>query len=580
VFSLEDRLVRVYALLALLCALTPFARAEVTIEAPGADAALETNLRAYLSLSNEPCDAPRWRVRRLFGRAEREFDPALRAFGYYQATVRKQLTTEGECWQARFEIELGPRIEIRRRSIIVQGEAEKDEGLRELLETLPLREGTPLNHGEYEAIKTQLSQFAAEYGYLDFAFTRRELRVYPAEGVADIHLEADSGPRYHFGQLRFSEQPLDEAFVRRLGRVREGDAYSASALTGLDRHLSDAGYYRRVEVRPRRNEAQDHSVPVDVLLEPAARHAWRFGIGYATDTGPRGSVRYDNRYLNRRGHRLESALSLSPVLSTLNADYSVPGKDPHRESYSFGGQLKHEDTDTAVSDSATLAARQTIKRKHWTEIRFLELLHEQSTVAGEETTATLLMPGIALDRTRADDMLRTRRGYRVNLELRGAYDGLLSTATLLQFTAHAKGIYRFGDAGRVTGRIDAGTTLIDSIDDLPASLRFFAGGDNSVRGYEFKSLGPLDDNGEVQGGKHLLTGSIEYEHPVVADDWWVAAFVDAGNAFDTDDVEMRAGYGVGVRWYSPVGRLRLDVAFPDDTEEDDWRLHFSLGADL
>ncbi len=578
--SIGKLLKKLLPVLVILGALIPQARSEVTIEAPGGDAALEENLRARLRLSGLACDAPTWRVRRLFGRAGEDFQPALRAFGYYTATIEKKLETGGDCWEARFDIVLGPRTTIRERRIVIEGEASRDPQLEGLLKTLPPAEGAPLNHADYEAIKERLRQFAAQYGYLDFKFSRQELRVYPREAVADIVLEADSGVRYQFGQLRFDEPPINEDLVRRLAEILEGEPYNAAALTAANRHLSDSGYFRRVEVRARRAEAKDGRVPIDILLEPAKRHAWRAGVGFATDTGPRLTLRYDNRYLNPRGHRFEGTLSVSPVLSGLNLDYVIPGEDPLRESFSFGAQLKHEDTDSTLSDSVTLAARQTIKSERWTQTRFLELLHEKSTVADEDTTSTLLMPGIALDRIKADDLLRTRRGYRVRLELRGAYEGLISTATLLQTKAHAKGIYRFGESGRLSARADAGWTLTDSIDDLPATLRFFAGGDNSVRGYRYQSLGPRDSDGDVKGGKHLLTGSVEYEHPVFGEDWWVAAFLDAGNAFDTNDVDMRYGYGLGLRWYSPVGRVRLDVAIPDDTEDDRWRLHFGLGADL
>ncbi len=563
-----------------LSAMVPLARADVVIEAPGAESALLDNLRAHLSLAGEGCDAPRWRVRRLFGRADQEFETALRAFGYYRATVEKHLETAAACWHARFDITLGTRVKIRKRIVGISGEAAQDDALTALLQGLPLPEGAPLNHGEYEAIKDQLRQFAVEQGYLDFAFTRQELRVYPKDAVADIHLEADFGARYRFGELSFSGQTLDEDFVRRLAKVREGEPFGTFSVTAIDRHLSESGYFRQVEVRPRRSDAEDGRVPVDILLQPALRHAWRAGIGFATDTGPRASLRYDNRYVNHRGHRFESALSVSPALSGLSGNYVVPGEDPHRDSFSFGARLEHEDTDSTLSDSAVLALRHTIRSESHLQTRFLELLHEHSTVADEKTTATLLMPGIMFDQGYSDNPLLTRRGYRVRLELRAAHDKLLSTATLLQLRGHAKGMYRFGDAGRVTARVDAGASLLADIDDLPASLRFFAGGDNSVRGYAYKSLGPLDADGEVRGGKHLLTGSIEYEHPVAGDEWWVAAFLDAGNAFDTDEVQMRTGYGLGVRWYSPVGRVRLDLAFPDDTEKDSWRLHFGLGADL
>ncbi len=567
-------------LLLSLFALAAPSPAEVVIDLEAGGEQLADNLRARLSLQQETCESPLWRVRRLFQRAEKEFTPALRAFGYYRPQVDKDLLTEGECWRATFRVSPGERTTVRQRTVSVSGEASTDDDLQKLLAGLPLAEGAPLEHAQYDQIKERLRTFAADYGYLDFAFKRQELRIYPEQAAAEILIEADSGRRYRFGELRLSEQPLDEEFLRRLGKFKPGAKYSAAALIALDRQLSDAGYYQRVEVRARRDEAVDGVVPVDVLLEPAKRHAWRAGIGFSTDTGPRLSLRYDNRYLNASGHRFESELRLSPVESGLKADYLVPGRDPHRESFSFGAGLVHEETDTVISDSISLVARQTLKSKRWTQTRFIELLHEQSQTGNDSSTSTLLMPGLGLERIKADDLLRTRSGYRVNLEVRGAYEGLISTATMLQLRANAKGIHRFGEGGRVVARVDAGSTFGDGTLELPTSLRFFAGGDNSVRGYAYKSLGPVDEQGDPVGGRHLLTGSIEYEHPVFGEDWWVAAFADGGNAFDTDRIKMRAGYGVGARWYSPIGRVRLDLAFPSDDKKDAWRLHFGLGADL
>ena len=554
---------------------------EVEIQLENADELLKTNLRTHLALAAESCDAPRWRVRRLFARAEADFDPALRALGYYRATIEKSLETDDDCWHATFKIDPGERTRGRSRNVAVAGEASGDEALQTLLATLPLPEGEPLNHSDYEAIKNRLRTYALEYGYFDFVIQRQELRVYPEQSAADIVIEASSGPRYRFGELRFNEQPIDETLLRRLGRIEPGSEYSAAALIALNRQLSDTGYFQRVEVRPRRQEAVDLQIPVDVQVVPAKRNAWRAGLGYSTDTGPRLSLQYSNRYLNADGHHFKSELRLSPVDSGLKADYLIPGRDPTRETFSFGAGLRHKDTDSATSDSAALIARQVLVTERWTETRFLELLHERSDVGGDEDTYTLLMPGVALNRIQADDPLRTRSGHRITLDARGTSEGLVSTTTMLQLRASGKVIHRFGEGGRITTRADAGTTLVDSVLDLPASLRFFAGGDNSVRGYEFESLGPVDAKGDVQGGRHLLTASLEYEHPIFGDDWWVAAFADAGNAFDeSDDIDVKAGYGVGVRWHSPVGRLRLDLAFPDDTRKDDWRLHFGLGADL
>ena len=426
-----------------------------------------------------------------------------------------------------------------------------------------------------------MTQLALERGYFDAVLTKHELRVNPSAAKADIYLQLESGNRYRFGPLTLSEQPLADEFVRRLAALDEGAYYDVRKLATLDRNLSDAGYFRSVEVRALREAAQDDIVPVDVKLTALPRHAWRMGIGYATDTGPRVSAGYENRYLNDRGHSFNAGLRYSPVESGISANYTLPGKNPHKWKVDLSLGLLHEETDSSESDSVQAAIRQTFRHDKWTETRFVELLHERSTVGDEEeTTATLLMPGWSYAKTHSDNPLRTRRGYRLRFEVRGAHEALLSTATFVQVRANAKGIHRFGEGGRLTGRAEVGFTWAEEFSELPASLRFFAGGDNSVRGYEYKSLGPTDADGEPKGGHNLLTGSLEYEHPIHGEDWWAAAFVDAGNAYDTEDFTVKLGYGIGVRWYSPVGRLRLDVAVPDDTSEDQWRIHFGLGADL
>ncbi|WP_125931852.1 autotransporter assembly complex protein TamA [Thiosocius teredinicola] len=572
---------RLFFLIACVAVTSPGAIADVTIEAPGADKTLQENLRTRLELADEPCDAPGWRVRRLFSAVEEDLQPGLHAFGYYRATIDKDLdTADPKCWHAKVAVELGERVTVRKRSVAVQGEAKDDPAMKALLADLPLAKGAPLNHGEYEAIKDRLRALASQRGYFDFAFSRQQLRVYPDDAAAEIDLVADSGPRYRFGEIRIGEQPLDRQFIDKLTQVREGEPYNARQLTALDRSLNDAGYFQRVEVRALFDEKRDGAVPIEIVFDPQKRHAWRFGVGYATDTGPRGTVRYDNRYVNDVGHQFKSELRLSPVESGLTADYTVPGEKPLLETYSFGARLLHEETETADSDSITLFARQQLKTCKWKQTRFLEWMYEDSTVGDDNTSSYLLMPGISFERLEADDPLRTYRGYRIFFETRAAHENLLSSASFVQLRADLKGIYRFGDAGRLTSRIEIGATIGDSIDNLPASLRFFAGGDNSVRGYEYESLGPVNDDGDVIGGRHLLTGSIEYEHPVFEEDWWVAAFIDAGNAFNSDEIDPKVGYGIGVRWYSPVGRLRVDLAFPDDTSEDDWRFHIGLGADL
>ncbi len=566
---------------ALLWSLAPIsAGAGVKIELRDGDAALQDNLRLHLRLANQPCDIRPARLRQLFSAVEEDITPALEALGYYAPEIRKELVTGGDCWQANVKVTPGTPVRVRTIAVEIGGDARDDEAFGDFLSDLPLKEGEQLHHGRYEAIKAGLRSLALERGYLDARLTRSTLRIHKDEKAADIVIDFASGTRYRFGELRLGDQPLQESFVRRLGAYEPDTPYVVSTLVRLDRNLSNSGYFQSVEVRPLRDQAKGGRVPVEVAFTRESRHAWRAGVGFATDSGPRVSAGYENRYVNDRGHRFSTDVRLSPVISTLSAEYRIPGKDPHKQNYRFTGAFEHDDTESFTSDSLNLGFFDSRRMGGWNHSRFIKVLTERSDIGNDDVSSTFVLPGIGWNRMEADDPLRTRRGYRLGLEAQGTHEALLSSTSLFQVTAHAKGIYRFAGWGRVTGRVDLGTTLTPEFADLPASLRFFAGGDNSVRGYAFESLGPRDSDGEVVGGKHLLTASIEYEHPLGNEDWWGAAFVDAGNAFDTNDIRVKQGYGGGLRWYSPVGRIRLDIAFPDDTSEDEWRIHFGLGVDL
>jgi translocation and assembly module TamA len=195
------------------------------------------------------------------------------------------------------------------------------------------------------------------------------------------------------------------------------------------------------------------------------------------------------------------------------------------------------------------------------------------------------MPNIGLTYAKADDRIYTTHGQKIQLNLRGAQKGLGSNTSFLQGQLNGIFIRQLTERGRIILRGEVGMTTIPSFlegefDQLPPSIRFFAGGDHSVRGYDYKSLGPKNVEGDVIGGKNLLAGSVEYEHRLF-DKWGVAAFYDVGNAFDGVSAPLKHGAGVGVRWLSPVGAVRIDVAVAL-SEEDSYplRLHITVGPDF
>jgi translocation and assembly module TamA len=190
-----------------------------------------------------------------------------------------------------------------------------------------------------------------------------------------------------------------------------------------------------------------------------------------------------------------------------------------------------------------------------------------------------LQPGASWIRLRADNTIRPDHGDRLFFEVSAASDQLGSDTSFIQTIAESRWIRSLADRSRILARIRAGATWNRDFNELPPSARYFAGGDNSVRGYEFRSQGPVDADGDVVGGDRLLVASIEYEYEL-REKWSVATFYDAGNAFHAGKLDAVAGFGIGARWQSPLGPIRIDVARPLDGIDRDLRLHISLGPDL
>ncbi len=561
-----------------LCPLSHAADAP-SIVIDGLQEPMAGNVRAGLRLAAEPCDAPRWRLRSLFRNADGDIRKALRPFGYYQPGISKAFTAAEGCWSARFDIDAGARVHWSRVDIDLQGEAAQDPEFSKLLGGAQLRVGDPLNHADYETAKTELLMLAASRGYRDGRFTTSQLRVDTRALTAEAILHFDSGSRYRFDEILFEQQVFDADFIERFNDISAGDFYDAGAVADLQRGLSDSGLFSVVDVEPAYGPNEARRVPVNVRLVPRKRHAWLVGAGVTTDEGPRIRLGYENRRINRRGHTAEAALRASTIYGSLDLTYNIPMHDPRHERLSLQAGYQEEHDDDRDDELYKLGARY-IRRIAPGRVRtlFVELIDETFESGADMGQSTLLIPGVSWDWRNAGDAIYPTRGWRLELELKGASTALLSDVDFLRAYLRAKGIESlFG--GRLIGRGELGHTLISDFRELPISQRFYAGGDNSVRGYGFRSLGPVDASGTVQGGSSLLTASIEYEQPV-SGPWSVALFADTGDAFDDADLELHHAVGIGVRWRSPIGPVRLDFAHPLDPGEDTFRIHFSLGPDL
>jgi translocation and assembly module TamA len=554
--------------------------AAADVEIVGAEDPIASNIRAYLDLDDEPCDAPRWRVEQRYRDAEPRILEALQAFGYYEPGIAASLDLGEECWRARFEIDLGEPVRVRNLNVAVRGDAEQDPAFAAALVEPALAVGAALDHGAYERLKRRLTDLARERGYPGATLSANRIDVYPAEHAADVSLVLDSGPRYAFGPTELVQDVLTPELAASYITFKEGDPYDARRLLDVYATLADSGYFRTIDVRPLPPDDATRTIPISVTLTGAARRQQSYGVGFSTDTGPRFRFGRNNRRFNEQGHQFGINAQLSPVVSEITANYRMPLRS-RTEWLNFDAGVEREDTDTSESKRLELGARRVNERRgEWTRTEMLSLRVEDFAVADQESRARLLMPGVDWTRIRADNEIRPTRGSRVSIELRAASDTLMSDTTFVQATAQGKWIWSTERGQRFLVRGHVGATAERAFEELPASVRFFAGGDNSVRGYAFEALGPVDADGKVVGGSSLATGSFEFEQPLRAR-WSLAFFVDSGNAFAESHIDAKTSVGVGGRWQSPLGPIRLDIARPiDDPLADRWRVHVSLGPDL
>ena len=569
-------------LLACLYSTTLFAQVSVTVNISGIDATLENNVRLFLSIEQQK-EHPlisEGRLQRLHKKAPQEIANALQPFGYYQAVIKSELAqpTPGQ-WLATYIIDSGPTLPIGEFNLKISDEMREDPEFQALINKPPLRKGAAFNHLEYEDFKASLAKLAAERGYFKACFVEHRVEIDLAANEARIHLHYDGGPRYHFGEVQLKQDALEPKLLRHYIPFEKGSPYTLYQLLGLQQALNDSDYFRTVEVSPAQPQDNSTEIPISVTLTPRKPNRYSFGLGYGTDTGARAKFGWEKPLLNRHGHRVNTEAKVSQIGYSLGAHYRVPVLNPRTDQIIYSAGVVNEKTDSSDSTVRTIGASLNRGRGAWREALSLNYQKEEYVIANEKDDSSLLMPGVNWSRTWGSDFIYTLDGLRFDIGLRGANKELLSDTSFFQLTGGIKTITSLGRHNRVIARGRLGSTITDEFQQLPSSVRFFAGGAQSVRGYAYQSLGPKDDKGEIVGGKNLMIGSIELEHKF-DNKWGIALFYDAGNAIDDIADKLERGAGFGLRWQSPVGPVRIDMASAVSKEGQPWRLHINIGPDL
>jgi translocation and assembly module TamA len=555
--------------------------ASATVDFKGLSRTTEKIVRATIALDDKPCTAPDARVRRLYRRADQEILQALEVYGYYAPTITKTLASDNGCWRASFRIDRGPRVKLRKVALSVSGAGQGDVTLTRLLAVDELQVGKGLNQRAYTEFKANLATRAQRRGYFDGRFATSRVDVYPGELAADVTVEYISGERYRFGPVTLDQSVVDPKLALRYVDFKAGEPYDADRINDLYTALLVGGYFQNVELRTTPRPAPDLDVALTIVLTAAPRRTATTGLGFATDTGAKLRLGFLNQRLNRQGHQLEFNSSLAQVLGEVSLSYRLPLGSPRDEWLSFDTGYKYENPEGSSSDEFRLGVKDVRRRRgNWRETRFVDYRRETFRVGEDRGTSDLLIPGLSWANQPRLLPNRPRRAHRLTFTVSGTDEVLGSDTAFLQLESSGKAILPLWNTARLLVRGEVGWTIKKDFKELPFSVRYFAGGDDSVRGYDYKTLGPTDAAGIVTGGGDKLAGSIEFDQRVF-ENWSVAAFVDVGNAFDSfKDLSLKTGVGAGLRWYSPLGPIRLDVGVPLDDAPDSFRIHITLGPDL
>ncbi len=551
--------------------------ANISLEVDGIKGELEDNVDAYISSIPESDYSTQLRFQ---SRLQKVIVEAANALGYYHPNIDFEVRDSGNTLYVH--IDPGEVTKLELVDIVITGEAEKDPAFARLIERSGLKAGEPLNHGKYDGLKSSLRNLALQRGYFNGDYITNRLEVAPELNQAFIRMHYDSGIRYKFGATTVTGSQIEDKRVASLQPYKEGDPYLVSKVGEHNQNLSNTEWFSSVLVEPDLSQLDGgRELPIKVSLSPQSRNQIETGIGYSTDVGVRGTLKWKKPWVNDLGHSFDSSFSISEPEQYITAGYKMPLEDVLHDYYRIHYGLKNEDNrDTKSLESNLAVERHWVADSGWHRTMYVRYLIESYQQGILDDIGQFVMPGFTFSRTRtrADGKLITW-GDKQTITIEYGTSAFVSETNLIRVLGSTSWIRSAGDNHRGVFRVGGGANWAGDFDKLPPSLRFFAGGDNNLRGYEYESISPLDSSGALAGAKYMVTGTAEYQYRLTGN-WWGALFIDGGDAFDSFPT-WKTGVGAGIRWVSPVGPIRFDFAWGLDAEPgDQFRIHFSLGPEL
>ena len=510
-------------------------------------------------------------------------DRGLRVFGYYESSVRfERKKRPGKRDLLIAHVTPGNPTKLAGTDVQIEGEAAQDENFTALRKNLP-KEGELVEHQTYDDYKTSISRLALGRGYFDGEFKISRLEISPETYQAWWRILFDSGVRYHYGNITFNHSQIREDYLNNILNIKSGEPYLTTKLSELTNDFSSSNWFSSVLVQPNVNR-KTKTVDVDIILYPRKKNAMELGVGFSTDGGIHTQIGWTKPWINSRGHSFRTNLYISAPKQAIEATYRMPLlKNPLNYYYDFSTGWEGEKANDTDTKALTLSAlRYWNNAQGWQYFGGLRARYDSFTQA-EVTDKTLLFyPTIGFTRTRLRGGTFATWGDVQKITFDVGNKAVLSETSFMKVQASSAWIRTYADNHRIIARAEIGYLHTKNIEKIPPALRFFAGGDRSVRGYGYKKIAPRDAQNRLVGGSRLLAGSLEYQYQFYPN-WWGATFADSGLAAnDFTTKALRYGAGIGVRWASPIGAIKFDIATPicDKDNSKNIQFYISLGTEI
>ncbi len=555
-----------------------FAVSSVDFEIKGVSGDIEDNVSSYLSTIS----IPKGNNYSYFeSKVRKNIIESIQVFGFYRPDITVSLTLDDDELIVFIGIELGERVTLSIVNVDINGGAKNDLAFINLLNEMPLHRGDNLSHADYDKFKADISKLALARGYFDGKWLKSEVRVSVKKSSAEIDLIFDSKQRYVFGESVLSNQTKSAFIVSELATFEEGQAYESHLVAEYSLALFNSRYFQSASVVPNINGRTDGKIPMVITVINHPSNTYEIGVGYLSDVGFRGSLGWKKPWINRRGDSISAGFVYSTVQQKLTVNYDIPIEDPITNVAKIQLGYQHKENKDTKSDLYTLQLqRQFELESKWLRTWFIKFEQENFTQASQEGDTIMILPGVSLAKTKqrggVDPYWGNQQLFSFEISNRD-WGADVNMAKIQSRTKYLRSIDR---THFFTTRFDLGAIYVDEVESVPASMRFFAGGSQSIRGYQYETVTPVDADDAYIGGRYLTVGSFEYGYQF-AEKWRIGLFTDVGTSTNDFSEPISVGVGTGIRWMTPIGPVKVDFAVPVNSDSDTkYTFHLYVGPEL